>query len=70
MSQAHVGKILVRQKFYDCGRNSRQAGLAVVTVPHAAARPVCIESGTDVLLQTGEEQVGKVARGVAVCSCR
>ena len=45
VSHLHVGKVLMREQFQNHARNGRQAGFAVVAVPHASAGPLGAVAG-------------------------
>ena len=58
----HVGKVLVREQLHEHSRYLGHTGLVVTLVPHAAARPVGLPLGADVLDNLGREQVAVAAR--------
>ena len=65
MPHPHVGKVLMREDFENHARYGRQAGLAIIAVPHAPARPYRTISLGDVVLQSGQDHIGQVARSMA-----
>ena len=61
----HVGKVLVREQFHQHSGHLGHACLVITLVPHAAARPVGLPLGSDVLDNLGREQVAETARQLA-----
>ena len=64
VAELHVREVLMREGFQDHRRDGRQAGFAVVAVPHAAAGPFDSHPGRNVALKTGQHQVVQVARSI------
>ena len=64
MAQFQIGEVLMGEQFQNHRGNSRQARLAVISVPQAAALPPDAEPGGDIPLQARQNHVCQIAGGI------